>query len=304
MAESFRAETNYPTNQMNIKELITPKLEDGQCDQRFIGLASQIQENISQSTINELSELWTETNRLENRYERSGLRFVIGMFQVEMEKWQRSAFKKTIRESLLRFGFKKTRVSKLLAAGEYVAGYIPFNYNPDLMGPEKLERKDHDDHLIYLRGYGVTALYLLSGMDWNGQRYAKEHFDKVGKRLSTREMEALKQKHPKWGEFKDRQSNKSFKEKEEKLLPETSQSTPTSIDTPCLVIDDLTALQPAVDAAERTTEDMVIELVTLAQSIDWQAVQDSPTLQELLTPVSNQMMLAAHLAVTEKHILQ
>ena len=94
MAESFRAETNYPTNQMNINELITPKLEDGQCDQRFIGLASQIQENISQSTINELSELWTETNRLENRYERSGLRFVIGMFQVEMEKWQRSAFKK------------------------------------------------------------------------------------------------------------------------------------------------------------------------------------------------------------------
>ena len=304
MAESFRAETHYPNKQMNINELITPKLEDGQYDQRFIGLASQIQENISQSTINELSELWTETNRLENRYERSGLRFVIGMFQVEMEKWQRSAFKKTIRESLLRFGFKKTRVSKLLAAGEYVAGYIPFNYNPDLMGLEQLERKDHDDHLIYLRGYGVTALYLLSGMDWNGQRYAKEHFDKAGKHLSTREMEALKQKHPKWGGFKDRQSNKSFKEKEEKLLPETSEPTPTIIDTPCLVIDDLTALQPAVDAAERTTEDMVNELVTLAQSIDWQAVQDSPALQEILTPVSNQMMLAAHLAVTEQHILQ
>lgn len=190
-------ETNYPTKQMNINELITPKLEDGQYDQRFIRLASQIQENISQSTINELSELWTETNRLENRYERSGLRFVIGMFQVEMEKWQRSAFKKTIRESLLRFGFKKTKVSKLLNAGEYVAQYIPFNYDPDLMGPEQLERKDHDYHLIYLRGYGVTALYLLSGMDWNGQRYAKEHFDKAGKHLSTREMEALKQKHPK-----------------------------------------------------------------------------------------------------------
>ena len=211
---------------------------------------------------------------------------------------------KTVRESLLRFGFKKTKVSKLLAAGEYVAQYIPFNYDPDLMGPEQLERKGHDDYLIYLRGYGVTALYLLSGMDWNGQRYAKEHDDKAGKHLSTREMEALKQKHPKWGGFKDRQSSKSFKEKEEKLLPETSELTPTSIDTPCLVIDDLTALQPAVDAAERTNEDMVNELVTLAQSIDWQAVQDSPAFQELLTPGSNQMMLAAHLAIPEQHILR
>ena len=70
------------------------------------------------------------------------------------------------------------------------------------------------------------------------------------------------------------------------------------------MIDDLIALRPAVDAAELTTEDMVNELVTLAQSIDWQVVQDSPALQEILTPVSNQMMLAAHLAVTEQHILQ
>ena len=297
-------ETNYPTKQMNINELITPKLEDGQFDQRFIGLASQIQENISQSTINELSELWTETNRLENRYERSGLRFVIGMFQVEMEKWQRSAFKKTIRESLLRFGFKKTRVSKLLAAGEYVAEYIPFNYNPDFDASEQLERKYHDDHLIYLRGYGVTALYLLSGMDWNGQRFAKEHFETEGKHLSTRELEELKLKFPRWGAFNDKKRSQSIQEQDDKQLPDAPEATPAIINTPCLVIDDLTALQPATEATERSTEDMVHELVSITQSINWQAVQDSPTLQELLTPVSNQMMLAAHLAIPTQHILQ
>ena len=86
--KNFRAETNSLSEQMNIKDLIAPKLEDGSDDLRFASLASQILENISQSTINELSHLWRETNQLEDRYERFGLRFVIGMFQVEMEGWQ------------------------------------------------------------------------------------------------------------------------------------------------------------------------------------------------------------------------
>ena len=284
---------------MNIKDLIVPKLEDGQHDQRFINLASQIQENISKSTINELSELWKETNQLENRYERSGLRFVIGMFQVDMEKWQRSAFKKTIRESLLRFGFKKPRVSKLMAAGEYVAQYITFEESE--FG---YTRKDHDKYLVYLRGYGVTSLYLLSCMDCNGHRFAEEHFTQTGQYLSTRELEDLKQQHPKWGAFKDKQRSHSFETQDVEQLPGASEANPTTIDTQLLVIEDLTALEPAADAAERITEDLVIDFVYLTQSINWDAVQDSPDLQEILKPISNQMMLVAHLATPQQHIFQ
>ena len=121
--------------------------------------------------------------------------------------------------------------------------------------------------------------------------YTEFKFSAGQKDIAVRRLEEIRRSFPK------------HKAQDEKLLLEASEPTSTIIDTPCLAIDDLTALQPAVDAAERTTEDMVNELVTLAQSIDWQAVQDSPALQEILTPVSNQMMLATatHLAGTETH---
>ncbi len=211
---------------MNIKDLIVPKLEDGQHDQRFISLATQIQENISKSTINELYELWQETNQLENRYERSGLRFVIRIFQVDMEKWQRSAFKKTIRESLLRLGFKNPRVSKLMAAGEYVAQYITFEESE--FG---YTRKDHGKYLVNLRGYGVTSLYLLSCMDCNGHRFAEEHFIQKGKHLSTRELEKLKQQHPKWGAFEDKQRGHSFETQDVEQRPGASEANPATVNT-------------------------------------------------------------------------
>ena len=195
----------------------------------------------------------------------------------------------------------------IMGAGEFLAHTASydvvknlFRYNPRIKtdGAGLLAAEVDEYH----SKCSISLLYAFSRTNWTGRRNAFKHYLDRGELVTKREAEQLQKSHPlNPNETRGRQS--PYRSSAHQELPEASRDYPIVLDV-SHVVEDLTTLQPAVDAAERTTEDMVIELVTLAQSIDWQAVQDSPTLQELLTPVSNQMMLAAHLAVTEQHILQ
>ncbi len=57
---------------------------------------------------------------------------MIAMFSIPMdERFERSKFKKHIREQLQEIGFKPSKVSKLMGAGEFYAEYSSLVFNSD-----------------------------------------------------------------------------------------------------------------------------------------------------------------------------
>ncbi len=278
----------------NYSLLFLPIDKDGCPDHRFNSSLDRIRANLGEQTINELIDFCSQTSQLQKGYAKQGLAFAVAVLKEAsyLHKYHRfdqdnpygyksKVLKKQAQQTLERIGFTNKNANKLVATADWLT--------------QRVFGKDEEK---WFESLTPSHLYELSCMSEDGFNHVQQQvsypefkFSAGQKEISVRRLEEIRRAFPK------------HKAQDGKLLPEASEPTPTIIDTPCLVIGDLTALQPAADAAERTTEDMVIELVTLAQSIDWQAVQDSPALQEILTPVSNQMMLAAHLAVTEQYIL-
>ena len=281
----------------NYSLLFLPIDKDGRPDHRFNSSLNRIRANLGEQTINELIDFCSQTSQLQKGYAKQGLAFAAAVFkeasylnnhhrfdQDNPYGYKSKVLKKQAQQTLERIGFTKNNAHKLVATADWLT-----------------QRYFGKDEEKWFESLTPSHLYELSRMSEDGfdqvkrqVSYTEFKFSAGQKDIAVRRLEEIRRSFPK------------HKAQDEKLLLEASEPTSTIIDTPCLAIDDLTALQPAVDAAERTTEDMVNELVTLAQSIDWQAVQDSPALQEILTPVSNQMMLATatHLAGTEQHILQ
>ena len=65
-----------------------------------------------------LKEFYAATTNLEKESEH-GLQLVIALFSIPMDdRFERSKFKKHIREQLQEIGFKPSKVSKLINAGE------------------------------------------------------------------------------------------------------------------------------------------------------------------------------------------
>ena len=289
-------------DQSQLNELLTPRREDGELDQRYIPIVRGLLDQCDERHVDSLSRFWHKTNELENQHGGSALHLVVKSYTLKLDTWERKRLNKLLREALKELGFKPTKVTMIMGAGEFLAHTASydevknlFRYNPRINteGVGLLAAEIDEYH----SKCSISLLYAFFRTNWTGRRKAFKHYLDRGELVSKHEAELLQKSHPlNPNETRGRQSPYQ-------ALKEGSQECPTVVDV-SHVVDDLTALQPAVDAAERTTEDMVNELVTLAQSIDWQAVQDSPALQEILTPVSNQMMLAAHLAVTEQHILQ
>ena len=278
----------------NYSLLFLPIDKDGCPDHRFNSSLDRIRANLGEQTINELIDFCSQASQLQKGYAKQGLAFAVAVLKEASYLYKHHRFdqdnpygykskvlKKQAQQTLERIGFTNKNANKLVATADWLT-----------------QRYFGKDEEKWLESLTPSHLYELSRMNEDGFNHVQQQvsypefkFSAGQKDISVRQLEEIRRSFPK------------HKVQHEKLLPKASKPTPKIIDTPCLVIDDLTALQPAVDAAERTTEDMVNELVTLAQSIDWQAVQDSPALQEILTPVSNQMILAAHLAIPEQHIL-
>ena len=107
---------------MNLRQQITPKNDDGSIDHRYNPIAKAIAEQAGERVEAQLRKLYVETNKLEKESATAGLQLVIALFSVPMdERYERSKFKKHIREQLQEIGFKKSKVSKLMGAGEFYA---------------------------------------------------------------------------------------------------------------------------------------------------------------------------------------
>ena len=107
---------------MNLKQLITPKNEDGSVDHRYIPIAQSIVDLAGERVEAQLRKLYAATSDLEKESASAGLQLVIALFSIPMDEcFERSKFKKHIREQLQEIGFKPSKVSKLMGAGEFYA---------------------------------------------------------------------------------------------------------------------------------------------------------------------------------------
>ena len=117
---------------MNLKQLITPKNEDGRFDHRYIPIAQSIVDLAGERVEAQLRKLYAATSDLEKESDSAGLQLVIALFSIPMdERFERSKFKKHIREQLQEIGFKPSKVSKLMGAGEFYAEYFNYTFNSD-----------------------------------------------------------------------------------------------------------------------------------------------------------------------------
>ena len=120
---------------MNLKQLITPKNEDGSVDHRYIPIAQSIVDLAGERVEAQLRKLYAATSDLEKESASAGLQLVIALFSIPMDEcFERSKFKKHIREQLQEIGFKPSKVSKLMGAGEFYVRHHDRAFSNDPFG--------------------------------------------------------------------------------------------------------------------------------------------------------------------------
>ena len=95
---------------MNLKHLITPKNDDGSIDHRYFPAAKAIAELAGKRVEAQLRKLFVATHNLEAESASAGLQLVIALFSIPMDdRFERSKFKKHIREQLRRLVLNRQR---------------------------------------------------------------------------------------------------------------------------------------------------------------------------------------------------
>ena len=282
---------SFNVEKMDLPTLINPTRDDGGLDQRFTGLARQIVDLAGRECVKELASFHQYTNDAEARFERAGLTLVISLFQIEMEPWQRRSFKKRLRECLEEIGFRPSKITKLITAGEFVATEVNEQLrDSDSYGAwfdsEEAAKAGFGEYINYLHSHGVSALYHLARMNWKGQAKARSSFDHdLGKPLSVRELEKLQRLHPADNKGKRRPSGRI------QGTNQVTNSTPlegtplSAVAIEPAVITELMPLVPAVDSREATTTELVEQLVSLVKAIDWSTIKDNHEAMETLSSV-------------------
>jgi len=239
---------------MNLSTIINPTREDGGVDHRFTGLANEIVSRAGDECIKDLSHLYQYTNDAEARYEKAGLTLVTSFFQVEMEQWQRRTFLKKLRVCLQEIGFKPSKVSKLITAGEFVAAELKDieGMTDEWCSSTRELEQIKSERLAYLQTYGASGLYQIARMNWKGQAEARNSYAaSEGKPLTVRELERLQSKYP--AEISGSRSRKT------KLHEERVDS--------------------------HQTKELVSTLVNTVKAIDWSSIHDDPEAMDLLSTV-------------------
>lgn len=276
---------------MDLPTLINPIRDDGGIDNRYTGLAKQIVDLAGKECVNELASFHQYTNDAEARFEKAGLTLVISFFQITMEPWQRRSFKKRLRQCLEEIGFRPSKITKLLTAGEFVAAELTDQFRQsdsyqDWFDSEDAAKAHNEEYIDYLHSHGVTALYHLARMNEKGQAKARSSYDhEIGKPLSVRDLEKLQRQHP-----ADNRSHRSGRGRQPGTNQKANSALPQgfecqSVEVESSVITELMPLEPSVDSREATTTELVEQLVYLVQTIDWSTIKDNQEAMEVLSTV-------------------
>ena len=183
---------------MNLRQQITPKNDDGSIDHRYVPVAKAIAELAGERVEAQLRKLYVETNNLEKESATAGLQLVIALFSVSMdERYERSKFKKHIREQLQEIGFKKSKVSKLMGAGEFYARNYDRTFVNDFSEyfteAELVKRQNR-----FLDEYfkNISKLYELSRMSDGAVDRVRREFLDEHKVYTQTELEELRRSNP------------------------------------------------------------------------------------------------------------
>ena len=185
---------------MNLKQLITPKNEDGSIDHRYIPIAQSIIDLAGERVEAQLRKLYAATTSLEKESASAGLQLVIALFSVPMdERFERSKFKKHIREQLQEIGFKPSKVSKLMGAGEFYARNHDRAFPNDSWDEcfSELERIERQNHFLDEYFKNVSKLYELSRMNDMAIDRVRTEFLYGNKVYTQSELEELRRSNPK-----------------------------------------------------------------------------------------------------------
>ena len=185
---------------MNLEQIITPKNENGSVDHRYIPIAQSIVELAGERVEVQLRKIFSATTNLEKESASAGLQLVIDLFSIPMdERYERSKFKKQIREQLQEIGFKPSKVSKLMGAGEFYARHHNCPYSEDPFGcyfsePERVDRQNR-----FLNEYfkDVSKLYELSCMNETAVDRVRQEYLDDNKVYAHSELEELRHSNPK-----------------------------------------------------------------------------------------------------------
>ena len=171
-----------------------------------------------------------------------------------MEQWQRRTFLKKLRVCLQEIGFKPSKVSKLITAGEFVAAELKDieGMTDEWCSSTRELEQIRSERLAYLQTYGASGLYQIARMNWKGQAEARNSYAaSEGKPLTVRELERLQSKYP--AEISGSRSRKT------KLDEERVHSD--------------------------QTKELVSILVNTVKAIDWSSIHDDPEAMDLLSTV-------------------
>ena len=80
---------------MSLRQLITPKNDDGSIDHRYVPIAKAIAELAGERVETQLRKLYVATNNLEKESAPAGLQLVIALFSIPMDEcYERTKLKK------------------------------------------------------------------------------------------------------------------------------------------------------------------------------------------------------------------
>ena len=211
---------------MNLKQLITPKNEDGSIDHRYIPIAQSIIDLAGERVEAQLRKLYAATTSLEKESASAGLQLVIALFSVPMdERFERSKFKKHIREQLQEIGFKPSKVSKLLGAGEFYASHHDRAFSNDPFGQwfSELELIARQNRFLNEYFKNVSKLYELSRMNDAAIYRVRSEFLDDNKVYTQAELEELRRSNPK-EDRKGRGRKRSSENVEKKRLTHQAEA--------------------------------------------------------------------------------
>ena len=246
---------------MNLKQLIIPKNEDGSVDHRYIPIAQSIVDLAGERVEAQLRKLYAATTNLEKESASAGLQLVIALFSIPMdERFERSKFKKHIREQLQEIGFKPSKVSKLMGAGEFYARHHDRAFPKDSWDEcfSELERIERQNRFLDEYFKNVSKLYELSRMNDMAIDRVRTEFLYDSKVYTQSELEELRRSNP-----KDERNGKARKRSRVKLSNQRSADQVATHES-LKVMED--ALEETVTRQPESAHSLISRFFTLVAS--------------------------------------
>ena len=183
---------------MDLKQLVTPKNDDGSIDHRYQSISNQICGLAGEKCLAKLKEFYEKTSKLESEHVGPAVHLVRKSFEIDMDEYQRKRITKALTIALKELGFKPSKVTKIINAGRFLQTYdwfeegrCYFGSNSEMTGQDVINKLSE-----YFGGFGVGSLDVLSRMTMQGRKKAYRHFAKGGIRMSQKALEALQWEYP------------------------------------------------------------------------------------------------------------